>query len=174
MVRRCCLLLVFVVAWGGEAQPDTDCPDPLNFGDSIRFQSPLFVGTVRDWDGTQAEVDVEEVWRGPDLDREVVVVPEPGRRYAKGGRYLFFPDNSRSPFTDPACSATTQLTDSVAELRPDSARLITAMPGGPPWRWILSIAGGAVLFVIGWNITKRARRGPPPEWDPDHRLADEQ
>ena len=174
MVRRFLLLLLFVVACGGEALLDTDCPDPLNFGDSIRFQSPLFVGTVRDWDGTQAEVEVEEVWRGPDLDREVVVVPEPGRRYDAGERYLFFPDNSRSPFTDPACSATTRLTDSVAELRPDSARLIMAIPGDPPWGWILAIAGAGVLLVIGWNITMRARRGRPPEWDPDHRLADEQ
>ena len=166
---------LLVAACGGSGVPDTDCDDPPAVPDQVLFASIVLLGTVTDWDGTTAQFTIDEIWRGPDLPKEIEVVPEPGRAYTAGVRYLVFSTNSPSPLFDARCSATTRWNDSLKQYRPARTRLPRTAPtqdADLPWEWLIAaaiLAGG----YAGMRRLKQKRAHPEPEWNPDHTLDDE-
>lgn len=177
--RRLLALILITAACGNssEAIADTNCADPTTPEERVRFQVTLIDGTVTSWDGTTATVAVHEIWRGVDMPPEVTVIPEPGRAYTEGVRYLIFPTNSREPFIDTPCSATVRWSDELADLRPTAARVpdnAAAVDADLPWEWLLGGLGALALGGLVWSILNRRRPMPTSAWDPDHRIADEQ
>lgn len=170
MGRRFVLVLILLLAGCGNTEvPDTDCPTPEPAAERVRFASLVLVGTAQSWDGTTAEFEIEEIWRGPDLPDEVEIVPEPGRAYTPGVRYLLFPSNSPSPLADARCSATVRWSEELADLRP----LVTRTPGTAPaedadlpWEWVIGFAAVAGLATATRKLLDR-RRHPEPEWNPE-------
>ncbi len=169
------MLAVLAAACGGsDAVPDTNCTDPATVAERVRFESIVIKGTVTDWDGSTAQFTVEEIWRGPDLPGEVEIVPDEGRAFTAGERYLVFPTGNPSPLADAPCSATTRWDDSLSEFRPANARVPGTAPAEDrdlPWEWVLTVAALAAGFLGARNLLER-RRHPEPEWNPDHRLDD--
>lgn len=165
---------VLLAACGESAVPDTDCENPDAVADRVRFASIVVLGTVTDWDGTTAQFTVEEIWRGPDLPEEIDIVPEFGRVYARGERYLVFPTDSPSPLADARCSATTRWDESLAEFRPARTRAPGRAPAKDPdlpWEWVIAAAALAGGYGAVRHFLER-RRHPEPVWNPDHRLDD--
>ena len=163
---------LLLAACGDVAVPDTDCVDPATVAERVRFASIVLLGTATDWDGTTARFKIDEIWRGPDLPEEVEIVPEPGRAYTAGARYLLFPTDSPSPLADARCSATTRWDESLAEYRPARVRDPGSAPvtdADLPWEWVIAAAAlaggfGAVRYLV------EKRRHPEPVWNPDYRL----
>jgi hypothetical protein len=163
-----------LAACAGAAVADTDCEDPDTVAERVRFFSIVLLGTVTDWDGTTAQFKIEEIWRGPDLPEEVEIVPEFGRAYTEGVRYLVFPTGSPSPLADARCSATTRWNDSLNEFRPERARVPGTAPAKDadlPWEWVIAAAVLAGGYGAIRHLLERGRH-PEPVWNPDHRLDD--
>lgn len=166
--------MLLLASCGGEAVPDTNCADPEVAAERVRFASMVLLGEVTAWDGTTAEFNIEEIWRGPDLPAEVDIVPEEGRAYTAGVRYLVFPSMAPSPLVDTPCSATVRWSEDLAELRPATARAPGTAPAEDadlPWEWVI---GAAVLFALftGTRSIVERRRHPKPVWDPDFTFED--
>lgn len=175
--RLAALSLGLIVAGcGGTAStPDTDCESPDSAEDRVRFASIVLLGTITEWDGAEARLQIDEIWRGPDLPGEVVLIPEAGRTYTAGVRYLVFPTSSPSPLNDARCSATTRWRDELLALRPENARAPGSAPGQDadlPWEWVIAAAVGYAAFAGVRTIVTR-RRHPTAAWNPDHTLEDE-
>ena len=105
----------------------------------------------------------------PDLPGEVEIIPEEGRAYTTGIRYLLFPTMAPSPLVDEPCSATVRWSEDLAELRPATARVPGASPAQDadlPWEWV--IAAAVIVGAVG--LARRLidrRRHPEPDWNPD-------
>lgn len=141
----------------------------------VRFASMVLLGTVNEFDGTTASFEIEEIWRGPDLPGTVDIVPEPGRAYTPGERYLVFPTGAPSPLADARCSATVRWTEELSEFRPATARAPGATPAEDadlPWEWVIGLAVIGAGFIGLRNIVER-RRHPEPVWDPSYSLDQE-
>lgn len=94
----------------------------------------VFVGTVSATSNGNrwAEVAVQEVWRGPDMPKTVVIQGGPAgntmtsvdRSFQVGVTYLFFPyvDPATGALADNSCTGTTEFTDDLVRLRPADAR----------------------------------------------------
>ena len=168
------VLGLLLPACAGAAAPDTDCENPESVTERVRFASIVVLATVAEWDGTTAQLEVEEIWRGPDMPVEVAIVPEPGRAYTAGVRYLVFPTGSPPPLTDARCSATTRWDESLEELRPARTRAPRQL--GPvdadlPWEWFVAAAALVGIVAAGRHVFEK-RRHPEPVWNPDYRLDD--
>jgi len=166
--------LVLAACSGQTETADTDCVSPEMVADQVRFASIVLLGTATEWDGTTAQFEIEEIWRGPDLPVEVEVVPEPGRAYSPGVRYLLFPTDSSAPLADAPCSATSRWDESLAEFRPAGTRVPGTTPAEDadlPWEWVLA----AIVLGGVWLAVRRVqeRRHPEPPWNPDATLADD-
>ena len=165
---------LLLAACGDSVVPDTDCESPETVADQVRFASIVILGSVTDWDGSTAQFEIDEIWRGPDLPEEIEIVPELGRAYTEGVRYLVFPTGSPSPLDDARCSATTRWDESLNEFRPERARVPGTAPAEDadlPWEWLIAaavLAGG----YSGIRHLLERRRHPEPVWNPDHRLDD--
>jgi len=134
----------------------------------------VLLGSVTDWDGTTAEFEIDEIWRGPDLPKEIEIIPEPGRAFTAGVDYLVFPADRPSPLTDRPCSATTRWSGELEQLRPSTARVPGTAPARDPdlpWEWVLAGAALAAVLLAGRRIAEK-RRHPEPVWDPDYSLED--
>ncbi|MGI9609289.1 MAG: hypothetical protein ACR2NL_03240 [Acidimicrobiia bacterium] len=170
MSRRIAVgLLLLLASCGNAVVPDTNCASPESAADRVRFASIVLVGTVQSWDGTTAVFEIEEIWRGPSLPEEVEIIPDAGRAYTEGVRYLAFPTSSPSPLLDAPCSATIRWSDELAELRPDSARTPGVSPAEDadlPWEWLIG-AVSLLALVTGGRRLRDRRRHPEPEWDPE-------
>ena len=165
--------LLFAACGDGGA-PDTDCEDPPAVSDRVLFASIILLGTVTDWDGTTARFKIEEIWRGPDLPEEIEIVPEPGRAYAAGVRYLAFPTNNPSPLFDERCSATIRWDESLEQYRPARTRALRTAPAEDadlPWEWLIAAAILAGGYMAVRHVAEK-RAHPEPEWNPDHTLDD--
>ena len=167
--------LSVVACGGGGAPSDTDCVTPDSVAEQVVRASIVIVGTVTNWDGIAADLEVEEVWRGPSVPALVEVVPEPGRVFSEGTKYLAFPTDWPPPLGDARCSATTRWDDSLAAYRPTTVRAPAAAPirdPDLPWEWVLL---GAAIFgglAMARHAARRWRH-PEPSWDPDFLLEDE-
>lgn len=136
----------------------------------------VFVGTVLTVDDARrtARVQVEEVWRGPELDEQVVVHGGPDarssssvdRHWEPGARYLVFPRQENGRLQDDACSPTMPWEPQLATFRPDDARPIERQSGrvpttARPTEWVFVGSALIVLVLgIGWLVRRHARRPP--------------
>jgi hypothetical protein len=133
-----------------------DCMMPPPLEQAIQEGESVFVGTVTvlRQDGRLATVQVEEVWRGPDLPEMVEVRggPEAGmatsidRHYAGGMRYLFVvsivAEAGVRYLSDNSCTSTSEWRDAMAPLRPVDVR--QPLPAGAGE----GDAGGADLVPV--------------------------
>lgn len=111
----------------------------------------VFVGVVTAVTHEQrtALVDVEEIWRGPELPTEVTVLggfedlgfTTADRYFEEGRRYLFAPSLTEGRLEDNACSATQIWSDDLTDLRPASFVTPEPVEGDP--------SGGIPAPVIG-------------------------
>lgn len=123
-------------AWATQATDvaAASCAPPLPYEQAFEEARNVFVGRVvsvsnaRRW----ARVEVEDVWKGPELPAVVEVragpkdPPGPGRvatsadrHYRTGRRYLFFPYRGNGAvFADDACGRTTVFRPELERLRP--------------------------------------------------------
>ncbi|MFC2177459.1 hypothetical protein ACFLRH_03485 [Actinomycetota bacterium] len=166
---------LLLAACGGGGAPDTDCENPETVAERVRFASIVLLGTVTEWDGETAQLEIDEIWRGPDLPEKVEIVPERGRAYTAGVRYLVFPTDSPSPLADARCSATTRWNESLAEFKPTRTRVPGTAPAEDadlPWEWVIA----AAVLAGGYAAIRRVldeRHRPKAIWNPDHRLDDD-
>jgi hypothetical protein len=111
-----------------------DCMMPAPVQEAAQSAEIVFVGTVAETSNhnSWASVQVEEVWRGPDLQADVIVKGGPAgnmatsvdRSFEVGVKYLFFPyvDAEGRGLADNSCSNTVQWSPDLAQLRPADAR----------------------------------------------------
>lgn len=132
----------------------------------------VFVGTVVSLADEQrtALVEVEEIWRGPELPAEVTVhggFPGQGfssvdRSFETGARYLFAPSFDEGRLEDNACTATQIWSDELAALRPASVSTPEpepadeGSPGGIPAAAL--VIALAVALVAGVGVAAFRRR----------------
>lgn len=133
--RRFVLLLALaglaLLAAPGAVLADCMAPPPIE--EAVRTSEVVFVGTVvaiAD-QGRRATVEVDEVWRGPDLEATTIVLGGQGagftsvdRTYEPGMKYIFFPyvDSEANALVDNLCTNTVQWLDEYEKLRPAEAR----------------------------------------------------
>jgi hypothetical protein len=110
-----------------------DCMMPPPVQEAAQTAEIVFVGTVAETSNhnSWANVQVEEVWRGPDQPAAVIVKGGPAgnmatsvdRSFEVGMKYLFFPyaDDAGS-LADNSCTNTVQWSADLAQLRPADAR----------------------------------------------------
>jgi hypothetical protein len=124
-----------------------DCMQPPPVAEAVKTAEVVFVGTVTETSNRNswATVQVEDVWKGPDLPAVVLIKGGPGgnaatsvdRTFEVGVKYLFFPllGNGTEPapaidtqigLVDNSCTNTTPWVPELAGLRPADARA----PGG--------------------------------------------
>lgn len=164
------LLLAFAPATAlGSCMP----PPPLE--EAVKTADVVFVGVVTATSNQNfwASVQVEEVWRGPDQPRGVVVRGGTGgnamtsidRSFEPGVTYLFFPSvDPALGLADNSCSSTTPWTEAMVALRPADAREpIGAEPeaagfdlGGLLVPIGVAVFVGGALFLAG--LVARGRR----------------
>lgn len=151
------------------------CAMAPNLEESVQTADMVFVGTVTETSNRNswASVQVEEVWRGPDQERNVVVKGGPpgnaatsvDRSFEAGVRYLFFPSvDPALGLADNSCSSTTPWTEAMVALRPADAREpIGAEPeaagfdlGGLLVPIGVAVFVGGALFLAG--LVARGRR----------------
>jgi hypothetical protein len=173
--------LAFAAAALGSTQAPgaARCVEPVPIDEAVRTADVVIVGTVSAVaeEGTRATVRVEEIWRGPALDAEVVVWGGPGgrtsvdRTFDAGTRYLFtiaFGEDGR--LTDNLCSSTTEWDASLEAIRPPGAMQPaggdTAQPTAgeaapfDPWS-VIGPAGVALVVaiaLIGAGLLARGRQ----------------
>ncbi len=152
-----------------------DCIMPPPIEEAVKTADIVFVGTVAQTANRNswANVEVTEVWRGPDQPRSVVIKGGPegnaatsvDRAFEPGVTYLFFPyAHTELGLADNSCTSTTPWTDDLAALRPaDSRAPLGAEPeaGGFDLGGVLVplgvavIVGGALLLA---GLAARGRR----------------
>jgi hypothetical protein len=152
-----------------------DCMMPPPIEEAVKTADIVFVGRVA---GTAnrnswADVEVAEVWRGPDQPRAVVIKGGPpgnaatsvDRAFETGVMYLFFPyEDPELGLADNSCTSTTPWTEDLEALRPAVTRTpIGAAPetGGFDLGGVLVPLGvavivGGALFLAG--LAARGRR----------------
>ena len=174
-------LLVSAVAAGplllALAPPNAvaDCMMPPPIEEAVKTAEIVFVGTVAQTTNRNswANVEVTEVWRGPDQPRAVVVRGGPAgnaatsvdRVFETGVTYLFFPyADSELGLADNSCTSTTPWTDDLDAIRPAVTRApIGAEPeaggfdlGGVLVPLAVAVIVGGALFLAG--LAARGRR----------------
>jgi hypothetical protein len=164
---------LLVAALPGTAVASCIMPPPL--AESIRLAEVVIVGTVGATENRArwATINVEEIWKGPDLPPTVIVRAGPAgdtfssidRTFDAGVRYLFLLGrDEQGGFTDNACSQTTPWEVGLAALRPADFRPPTVIDGtadaGDPAELlvpaIVALLVAAVLLAIG--LLARGRR----------------
>jgi hypothetical protein len=144
------------------------CIMPPPVQEAIQTSEIVFVGTVVETanGNTWANVEVEEVWRGPDQPQRVVVKGGPGgnamtsvdRSFEVGVKYLFFPfAGENGELADNSCSNTVPWSADLAQARPTDARPpLGATPaaagfdvGGLIAPLGVALLVGAVLLIAG-------------------------
>lgn len=162
------LAVVGSVLFAGPARASCAPAPPLD--KAYADAEVVFKGTVSaaENNGRTATVEVDEIWKGPPLPDSVVVIggaegenvaSSVDREFRVGLTYLFFPNNSSSPFRDNICTSTQPYSPKHERLRDPS----TSGPGderGDPlpttgsalfvWlgaAWLIMAAGALLLFA---------------------------
>lgn len=173
------LILIVALTLGTAGPAAASCMGFQDFEAELRkaiaTQPIVFVGTVMgtQLQGRSAIVNVSEVWRGPDdFPAQVVVNGSPmlepngfssiDRTFTPGTEYLFLPGGNRSPFTDNACSFTTEFTPNIEKLRPAGARTVSGPPASetdsgsfPTAGVALGTGAGLALILAMWLMLRR-------------------
>jgi len=156
--------LAFAVVPGTAVASCAEFP-PLE--DHLAQADVVFVGTVVAVTDEQrtALIDVEEIWRGPDLAAQVTVhggfedvgFTSVDRSFEEGVRYLVAASFNEGRLEDNACSATRAWTDDLADLRPEavgtpqpSPTESDDAPTGVPLPTL--VAGLAAMLVVGLSV----------------------
>ena len=163
----------FILAAPGAVLADCMAPPPIE--ESVETAEIVFVGTVVETssNNTWASVSVEEIWRGPDLGKNVVVKGGPGgdtmtsvdRFFEAGVKYLFLPyvDQEQGGLADNSCTNTQPFMIDMAKLRPADARVpieeAAAASQGIDLDALLPFALVGVVFValLGIGLIARGR-----------------
>lgn len=155
-----------------------DCAPGMPLEKAVEAAEVVFVGTVTAVEGKSswATVEVNEVWRGPDLERTVQIrgsVPpgefgEDDRVLEVGVQYLFVPWIVEGAFQESICTPTTTMTPEWERLRPPDARgpmggtaTPTATSGPLDWLapWIGPVGAalglGAVALAVAFVAARR-------------------
>lgn len=137
-------LAALVVAAGPAA---ASCAQPPPMEQAIEDAKQVFVGTVEAVadEGHQANVRVEEVWKGPDVPPVAQVHGSPGmsggqlartsvdRTYTAGTKYLFVLYDDSAPYEDNICTKTSEWQEDYAQYRPaDWRHPVSAPADGAP------------------------------------------
>ena len=170
--RRLALLIpaaVFALSLAAPGAVLADCMAPPPIEEAVTQNEIVFIGTVVAIgdQGRRATVEVDEVWRGPDLPVTTVVLGGMGdgftsvdRTYEVGMKYVFFPavDPETGALADNLCTNTTPWQDDYERIRPADVRSPIGEPSGevgtfdvaslvPIGTLVLVVAG--VLLVAG-------------------------
>ncbi len=169
--RRLALLIpaAFVALLAAPGAVLADCMMPPPIEEAVQTNDVVLVGTVvavQD-QGRRATVQVDEIWRGPDLPETTVVLGGQGdaftsvdRTYEVGMKYVFFPsvDPDTRALVDNLCTNTAEWQDDYEKIRPTEARSPIGDPSAEPASFdvasivpigalVLAVAG--VLLVVG-------------------------
>lgn len=160
-------------AWPAPAW--ASCAVPLPLEQAIERADVVLVGDVVghvDGDPRRALFDVDEVRKGGPLPERVEVSGTPGdapgsvtsvdRTYVLGRRYLVVASGEQPPFSDNACSATTQIASEQAAGAPvanaDRADAAADSPSGNQRALVpLAAVGVVVAGLVGTAVFVRAR-----------------
>jgi len=122
------LLLVGAIAVLTPQPALASCAEIPDLETAFADADVVFIGVVTDLSNGDrtAEMQVEEVWKGPELPETVVVNGGPGDsstftsvdRTYELGTYIVFPVNSTSPFEDNACTLTQQTSTALDVINP--------------------------------------------------------
>lgn|SRR5262245_63447216 len=153
-----------------------DCMQPAPIEQAVKTADIVFVGTVDDTAQGQrwASVTVEEVWRGPDQPKHVVIKGGPAgntatsvdRSFEVGVKYIFLPyvDPEGSGLADNTCTNTQPWADEMKAIRPADFRqpLESAAPTSAgfdlgPFVPIVATAVVVFLVLLGVGLVARGR-----------------
>jgi hypothetical protein len=160
LVALSLLAVTGLLASPGVALADCMPPPPLEV--AVETAEIVFIGTVTETaQGNRwANVQVEEIWRGPDLAATVLVKGGPAgnmatsvdRSFEAGVKYLFFPyaDAEQGGLADNSCTNTQPWAEDMARLRPAGARTPAeaTSPPGAAGIDVAGLAGPAALVII--------------------------
>ena len=171
-MRSRLLLLTAVAAGVGAAPAQASCAQAPGLPVLAEHDS-VFTGDVTGLDlrGGIAEVRVRDVWHGPDLPPEVVVVggqlergasSSADRTYTRGTRYVFFVQRDEDGvLRDNACTPTAQ-EGAYPQLDPPGVR--GPEPGAPPpadpreTPWPVWAASAGAVAAAGALLQRRRSR----------------
>lgn len=179
-MKRFWLILALLAAAPayGAAPALASCATSGDLEDAVAQAGVLFVATATSTNarGTEAEMDVIAIWKGPDLPETVTIDGATGeelslhRRFVAGQTYLVFPLNYAEPFQDNQCTATRAYTttglaippylvDVVGEetARPPIATVEASAEGGLSATPVLIAVGGGILLYGAFVGTRRWR-----------------
>ncbi|MDQ4130407.1 MAG: hypothetical protein M3133_05370 [Actinomycetota bacterium] len=143
--------------------------DPRPLPVEVAEADIVFVGTVITVadGGRDARIQVEEIWKGPELGEQVVVHGGPegasitsvDRHWQPGARYLVFPRRQGARLEDDACSPTIRWEPPLAAFRPDRPHLLEPGSEDPASGRVTALVflSGAVLalvLAIGWLVRR--------------------
>jgi hypothetical protein len=135
MKRSAVVIAVTAAVWAGVASSPVlaSCAALPSLRESLKTADVVFVGTVQSTSNADrwAAVEVDEVWKGSDVPKEVEVRGGPedpagplgvassvDTTYEPGVRYLFVPVNSGPPYRDNSCTPTRRYAPVLDRFRP--------------------------------------------------------
>jgi hypothetical protein len=167
-LRFLSLSVLLSVAFASPSVASADCFVQVAGAQAMTRAPIVFTGTVTATAGNVATVDVQEIWKGPNLSDPVTVDGgspdlEDHRGWRIGRRYLFFPNvDADGNLIDNGCSATSVYHPAFDALRPAGAH----PPQGPPTSGVPGSPPIAALFlailVIGSLGVFLLYRAKPP------------
>ena len=175
---RPALIIAILASFGLLFAPSAalaSCMLPAPIENAVKTADIVFVGTVTGTaEGNRwATVTVEEIWRGPDQPRTVVIRGGPGgntatsvdRAFEPGVRYLFFPiADEAAGLSDNSCTNTTPWAEAMVALRPADARQpVGAAPttgGGFDFGSLAPVGVPILVFAVllGVGLLARGRQ----------------
>ena len=135
---------------------------------ALRDAPIAFIGTVNTVSnrGRSAVVTVEETLKGPQQPSTVEVNGGPkdpnggtgeDRTFQSNTKYLFFPTNAQSPFSDSLCTATSPYTAGLAQTLAPDIRSVNRLASTGSKHLRLDLAIGSGIAILGICIFLRTR-----------------
>ena len=143
------------------------CPEFPPLDEHVAQAEVVFVGTVTAVTDEKrtALIEVEEIWRGPELPGQVTIhggfeelgFTSADRYFEEGTRYLFAPSFADGRLEDSSCTATRAWSDELEQLRPPSVttpKLTTSnADGGDDGPPLLPVGAAlAIALIVGATI----------------------
>ncbi|RLE11140.1 MAG: hypothetical protein DRJ28_11190 [Actinobacteria bacterium] len=130
------MLIVTIVAIGAQSAL-ASCPEPPDLETGFAEADIVFIGVVVELTNNDrtAKMEIESVWKGPQLPDVVTVHGSPDNpddpnlftsvdRTFTFGTYVVFPFNTQPPFRDNICTLTQRTTPALDAINPDAKELI--------------------------------------------------